>query len=524
LAQAISGKATDTYRAHGLSCAMAPPRFSVRTGAAVVHVASEADLDLVLDRVQFRPVSHGAVPHCAAISTAAARLLEVAADVFPDASLRGLRDVAFRARGAIPAADLKFIQQLNTTYSMLRHMAPAALLSRAEAIAASLGAKRQAGRASPPQAAAGFDPWAEAAQARGLAPSQEKQGAYWQAPDANPPEENSADEGYDNVMQRIQAQLEAVELHRAQAAAQSEMMMSTLQEKLVELDLRRGQAAIAQTERLVAFESRLADVEAQLAAAEEEGDQAERRIAALEDDLDSTDRKVDSLMARLGDHGIADVLWAVQAAAEERRSIEDAIMERLAALEAPSEPGPEVCSRMVILEAHQRAAERTMLELRRAVNELVVADALFPRKHAAARPTELQEVSPAESSTVHLEGEPPPNEAADFERHGNPIELSEAAPETVAASSFPAHACGFLSRAELCQVRAVSTRHACLPGLGSPAPRALQQPRVRHGRPIGFGSGPAASSFVPWGRARVRATSLGGRPRVVARRRPDPSD
>jgi len=262
-------------------------------------------------------------------------------------------------------------------------------------------------------------------------------------------------------------------------------------------------------ERLEALESRLAAVEAQLAAdgdytagLESELNEADRRIAALEEDADRIDSTVDSLLARFGDCSVADIVKAVQAASSERKSIEDIILKRLAVLEAPPEPDLEVHNRMAILEAQQRAAERATLELRRAMEELVVADALFPHKRSAPCPSGGH-VTPAEEvAPVHME--------------------HEAAPSTpVSAPAVPAHAVGFLTRAELCGLRAVSIRHAFLPGLGPPAPQTAQQPRVRRERPIGFGSGPAAASSPPSRRRRPRAVSLGGRPRVVARRGPN---
>lgn len=475
----------------------------------------------------------------------------------------GLWQAAHAHRRKLSASVLRRVRAVDVTLAVMRHVTSASCAQLVVDLRSQLASEKPGDDQHPQRPdAAGFDPWAEAVAARGLAPRNKERGAYWQAPDtkrpeehsadeqeemrrqdfyigdagaaegdarvqggaywqapdANHSEENRADEMYHDAMHRIKEQADALDLRHAQAAAQSEAMRTTLQVKLDELDLRRGQAAIAQSARLEAMESRLASVEAQRIAADGQGDhiawleteltEADRRFIVLEGDLANTDSKVDSLMARFGDLGMSDILQAVQAAAEERRSTEDAIKVRLE-----------------IMEAQQRATERTISELRCALDELVIADGLFPRKHAAARPKELHEMSTAEAYAVHMEGAPdeqhpafspretsgpptPPN-AVDLERYGYPFQFSEGAHKVVDEATAPASVCSFLSRADLCRVRAVSMRHAFLPGLGSPAPRTAQQPRARRRRPIGFGSGAAASNFQPPRGAHARTAGLG---------------
>jgi len=169
--------------------------------------------------------------------------------------------------------------------------------------------------------------------------------------------------------------------------------------------------------------------------------------------------------------------------------------------------------------AQLRAAERVVGELRasgvgfqRALDERIatVARALTRELDGVKRQLGIPV---SEASSMHLDPDAPdPVQVADLERYGYPFKFSEEPRKVVAATAAPARVCGFLSQADFCRVRALSMRHAFLPGLGSPTPRAAQQPRARRRRPIGFGSGSAASNFQPPRGARARAAFRGQTP------------
>lgn len=198
------------------------------------------------------------------------------------------------------------------------------------------------------------------------------------------------------------------------------------------------------------------------------------------------------------------VLEAVQTAAAEHRATVVELGQRLSALEAPERSAHsadyigdrtpwqrEVRDRMATLEAQQRASERPVLEARaeqgrrlaemqRALDELVVADALFARRGATPAPDTATVPADAAVRTVQPEVTPQaPTARIPLGSHGNLLE--------------------FLSRADLCMLRAASWRHAFLSGFGAEPPkRAAAQngpDRVptskmqsKYGN-IGFGSG-----------------------------------
>lgn len=99
---------------------MTPPRFTVRHGSVLVHVAGEADLARVLqvlhNGAEASPVS--------VLAAASARLLEAAAKARPALRLRCLRDVMYYFRNDMSQADYKFLQQLNVAASLTQHVPP----------------------------------------------------------------------------------------------------------------------------------------------------------------------------------------------------------------------------------------------------------------------------------------------------------------------------------------------------------------------------------------------------------------
>lgn len=124
--------------------------------------------------------------------------------------------------------------------------------------------------------------------------------------------------------------------------------------------------------------------------------------------------------------------------------------------------------------------------------------------------------------------EPDPTSAEDLRKYGYPFKLQN----TPRQADF----LGFISRDELCQVRAASMRHDFLPGLGSSLQRAAPRaqapmaasagrssspsaPTRRRSRRIGFGSGLVAPTFER-GRHRHRRCMMRLRVDLISRRRP----
>lgn len=126
---------TDIYHTQN---AMSPPRFSVRHGAVVIHVASEDDLAVVLRLLQpASPASFGSqVGRLAELSAA---LMDAASRARPGARLRSLRDCACVFKKELDKQDIQFLTELNSAYSFSRHLGFDEAWRKARRVMAKLG-------------------------------------------------------------------------------------------------------------------------------------------------------------------------------------------------------------------------------------------------------------------------------------------------------------------------------------------------------------------------------------------------
>lgn len=321
---------------------MSPPHYSVRHGAAVVHVASEHDLVTVL---QLTNDSCTDGPHNGWLANLSAKLLEAGSRSCPGAQLRSLRDMLFHMKGSLDGPDSKFVNQLLTAYSCCRHVSASEAEARVRTIVAKIARRDKPGgghgpaaqRSAPPSATprsdperraeaatqSPFGPWADAAAAQGLtvppAASQAKQDIV---------------DAFLARMARAEEQVErlsAQEVWWSSVDKQLDGCMSRLQgygERLTQVDaqLAKYDERFAQVERRSGepfsrpYDERLELIDKELATS---GKHVEElldalkcdRLEAMEAEFDDLDHLVKDNLAQLGDVRMSDVLAAVQAAA-----------------------------------------------------------------------------------------------------------------------------------------------------------------------------------------------------------------
>ena len=90
-------------------------------GGIKVFVNDVAHLGAVVAALQAQPKS-GSALGLETIAAAAARVMQEASQAYPNCRVRSLRDVAWCSRGKMAPHLLRFVQQLNAAYSLLRHV------------------------------------------------------------------------------------------------------------------------------------------------------------------------------------------------------------------------------------------------------------------------------------------------------------------------------------------------------------------------------------------------------------------
>ena len=90
-------------------------------GGIKVFVNDVAQLGAVVAALQAQPQS-GSALGLEIIAAAAARVMQEASQSYPDCRVRSLRDVAWCSQGKMAPHLLRFVQQLNAAYSLLRHV------------------------------------------------------------------------------------------------------------------------------------------------------------------------------------------------------------------------------------------------------------------------------------------------------------------------------------------------------------------------------------------------------------------
>lgn len=116
----------------------APTAFFVRVGHAIVHTHCGADFEAAIRRLcpLHDRVGDDLLPRLAAYT---GDLIQAAALAAPQKRVRSLRDVAGVMRGMVPRDEVRTVEQLNASYSLLRHVS-AELGARVRGIAARLAA------------------------------------------------------------------------------------------------------------------------------------------------------------------------------------------------------------------------------------------------------------------------------------------------------------------------------------------------------------------------------------------------
>lgn len=109
---------------------MSPSPLIVRSGAALIHVNAPELLPAVLEAIGTKQSSAGAGSAVATLAEAASQLLQDATVANPSIACGSVRDVIYHYRARIGASDLRFLQQLQTSYSLLRHMSNDEILTR----------------------------------------------------------------------------------------------------------------------------------------------------------------------------------------------------------------------------------------------------------------------------------------------------------------------------------------------------------------------------------------------------------
>lgn len=371
------------------------------------------------------------------------------------------------------------------------------------------------------------DPWATAAHAKfGKGLNTKRQDFYIGESDGAKDQEGLINDSIAALATRV-ADLEA--LMSDVAARANERMEEQKKEvskrvaaQLDEFDLRRGQAALSLSGRVAQLASRVDALEplgVQLEGRRAKDDeleahrlQVDEQLRGLEAELDgmvedaqaasqaaaSIEQRVGAMGDKFGSVSLGDIVRAIQRAASESCGRFDDVREQLGVL---GEQTARLSTRADETDAQLRAAERALNEQRtahehklvmmqRALDELVIADALFPRP--------VREVDPIVTP-------PAARTPAALHSESRPTHANEAQPP----SDENDRMLGLLTVDELRRLRTASWRHAFLPGLGSlPPSRGTSQraqgwrrsiDRQRRYREIGYGSGrnpsPASTEF-----------------------------
>lgn len=150
---------------------MPPPFFSVRHGAAVIHVASERDLEVVLHMVRASWTSAASIGYVAELSL---RMLDIGSRVCPQARLE-----SHFFKDTLDGPDSKFVGLLNAACSFARHVTEGEGIARVSTIIGNFedlggqGAHNAEGQV--------VDHWTEEVEKKRQGCNQ-AEGAYWQAP------------------------------------------------------------------------------------------------------------------------------------------------------------------------------------------------------------------------------------------------------------------------------------------------------------------------------------------------------
>ena len=140
LSVAILAKDSPSFRSCGAAlmapAGCRPPPVSVRHGQLLIMVNDITTLSTIFEQLEKKEHhTQECYDPVAALASASRVLMDAAAVVQRPAQPRSLWDVRFHLRQVLPAADVKFIDNVNEAFTLLRHVSLPELAARAEDIA-----------------------------------------------------------------------------------------------------------------------------------------------------------------------------------------------------------------------------------------------------------------------------------------------------------------------------------------------------------------------------------------------------